>query len=268
MSPVRKPHVAGSFYPADATHLQRFFATGSKVLESPQEAKAVIVPHAGYLYSGKTAWEVFRRVCVPDTCFLIGPNHYGRGNDFAVFSEGFWETPLGKASIEEEFASGLLEACHDLQPDPSAHLEEHSLEVEVPFLQYRNPKVKIVPLLIGTLDLDRARQAAFSLIEFLKSQTRFLIVASTDMNHYENDSLSREKDKHALVAIEAMDAERLAQAVGRHRISMCGFVPVYLTLLLVKALQAKKVTLVDYRTSAETSGDYDRVVGYAGFVIE
>jgi AmmeMemoRadiSam system protein B len=231
-------------------------------------AKAVVVPHAGYVYSGKTAGEVIRKVQIPEVCLLLGPNHWGVGLPFALVNEGSWETPLGSVPIERDFASGLLAACHDLAVDSQAHEREHSLEVEVPLLQYRNPEVKIVPLLIGTLDLERTRRVALSLARFLKTRSGFLIVASTDMNHYENDEVTRKKDRYALQAIEALDAEGLQKVVAAHHITMCGYVPVYLTLLLVKALGAKRATLVDYRTSAEASGDYERVVGYAGFIIE
>lgn len=185
-----------------------------------------------------------------------------------MFPKGTWQTPLGTVSIDSEFASGLLEASHDLRADCLAHEEEHSLEVEMPFLQYRNPEVKIVPLLIGTRDLGRAREAALSLVEFLKGRSSFLMVVSSDMDHYESDSVTRRKDRYAIQAIESLDEKALAKAVQSHQISMCGFVPVYLTLIVLKALGAEKAVLVDYRTSADASGDYDRVVGYAGFIIE
>ena len=208
-----------------------------------------------------------RRVKVPETSFLIGPNHRAQGHPFALIPEGIWETPLGNVPIDRDFASGLLEASHDLTSNFDAHEKEHSLEVEVPFLQYRSPQVKIVPLIIGTLDVDRAHEVACSLVEFLKSRSRFLIVASTDMSHYESDEDTRQKDRYALQAIEALDEVGLRRAVERYRITMCGYVPVYMTILLAKALGVTKATLVDYRTSADTSGDYDRVVGYASFII-
>ncbi len=266
--PVRKPTVAGSFYPAETEDLRRFLDDAFHALGSGSPARAVILPHAGYIYSAKTACRVLGRVKIPDLCFLIGPNHYGVGSPFAIFPEGVWETPLGSVAIDREFAAGLLEASCDLSPDPDAHEREHSLEVELPLLQYRNPKVKIVPLLVGTLDLDWAGRAAHSLVEFLKGRTGFLIVASTDMTHYESDAATRKKDRYALEAIEALDEKGLARVVEAHGISMCGFVPVYMTLILAKGLGAEKAALIDYRTSAEAGGEEDRVVGYAGFVVE
>ena len=259
--------MAGAFYPAEPQALRRDLALSLGPLLSPTPAKGVILPHAGYVYSGRTAGGVLRRVQVPDTCFLVGPNHRGHGESFALSDAQAWETPLGRVAVDRDFTNGILIASHDLREDSLAHAEEHSLEVVVPFLQYRNPGVCIIPLLIGTLDLEQAREVGLSLVEYLRSQSRFLIVASTDMTHYESDEATRKKDAYALRAIEALDEEALAAAVKRHRITMCGFVPVYLSLILWKALGAQKATLVDYRTSAEASGDYDRVVGYAGFVV-
>lgn len=266
--PVRKPYVAGSFYPADSSALKEFLTASLKPISSLSHAKAVILPHAGYEYSGKTTAEVLKRTAVPSHCFLIGPNHRGAGYPFALFPEGSWETPLGPVPVDREFTSGLLESSHDLRADLFAHEREHSLEVIIPFLQFRNPAVKIAPLVIGTLDLDWSRQAAFSLLEFLKTYSNFLIVVSTDMSHYETEDTARRKDQHALRAIETLDEEKLVQVVENHQITMCGFVPVFLSLILVKGLGARKASLVDYRTSAEANGDKRRVVGYAGFIIE
>lgn len=227
-----------------------------------------MLPHAGYFYSAKTACEVLRRVEVPELCFLIGPNHEGRGHPFALASEGSWETPAGPVPLEQEFAQGLLKASSDLTADSKAHEMEHSLEVEIPLLQFRNPRVRIVPLVIGTLNLERTREVALSVLPFLKTRSEFLLVLSTDMSHYESDRATRKKDRYALEAIEALDEEKLAERVKTHRITMCGLAPVYFGLILAKALGARKGTLVDYRTSADASGDYERVVGYAGFIIE
>lgn len=260
--------MAGSFYPAETHKLKKLLSSLLLPFVPGRSVKAVILPHAGYIYSGRTVGKVIRQVNIPPTCFLIGPNHQGRGEPFAVYPEGRWATPLGQTPIDEEFASGLLEASHDLAPDLNAHQMEHALEVEVPFLQFRNREVRIVPLVIGTLNLLRVREAALSMTEYLKTRSSYLLVISTDMSHYDNDQATREKDRYALSAIEALDEEKLAEAVKRYGITMCGFAPVYLALILAKALGAQKATLVDYRTSADASGDYDRVVGYAGFIID
>ena len=266
-SPVRKAHAAGSFYPREPDALRDYLRHQLTPKDPAVNVRAVIVPHAGYLYSGQTAGEVFCRVKVPSTALILGPNHRGEGADFALYPEGSWETPLGPVGINRDFAAGLLKASDDLCSDPRAHEKEHSLEVEVPFLRYLNPKVEIVPLAIGTTDFDRVRRLAFSVLEFLKAQPDFLIVASTDMSHYESDEATRKKDRYALEAIEALDAEALVKAARQYFISMCGIVPVYLALLLAKGLGAQKAELINYRTSADANQDRERVVGYAGFII-
>lgn len=265
---MRRAHVAGSFYPAEPGPLLEFLRDRLVPSPSLRQPKAVILPHAGYVYSGETAALVLRQSHVPDRCFLVGPNHRGVGSSFSLYPEGSWETPLGIVPIDRELTSGLLESCPDLCPDAEAHWNEHSLEVEIPLLQYRNPRIKIAPLVIGTLDLDQTRDVADSMGDFFSNQEEILIVCSSDMNHYENDDLTRKKDRYALDAIEALDEKALDKAVKRYFISMCGFVPVYLTLILVKALGAQKATLLDYRTSADGGGGSERVVGYAGFIIE
>lgn len=268
--PVRKPHVAGSFYPANSSELRQFCQTHLTSAVQPRKARAVILPHAGYIYSGKTAGLVLSRVSIPENVFLIGPNHFGSGSPFALVSKGQWETPLGQVSIETRFAAEILKAVPQIQADEPAHRYEHSLEVEIPFLQVKNPAVKIIPLIVGTLDLESARQTALALGDCLAGRPAdsWLIVISTDMNHYESDEATRKKDRFALDAIENLDAGGLVRAVRNHRITMCGFVPVYMMLVMAGKLGIKKAELVNYTTSAEASGDTDRVVGYAGFVLQ
>ena len=267
--PVREPCVAGTFYPADSATLRRFCQTHLHPSASPIPAKAIILPHAGYVYSGQTACKVLSKVHVPERNFLIGPNHRGVGAPFAVAASGEWKTPLGRVPIDSETASSFLEMSHDLSHDDEAHSFEHSLEVEIPLLQTRQPRLKIVPLIVGTLDLDRAREVALTCGYFLASFSEsFLVVVSTDMSHYESDQATRKKDQYALNAIENLDAEALVKAVSGHHITMCGFIPVYMLLVMKEALGIQKATLVEYTTSAEASGDYERVVGYAGFIFE
>lgn len=267
---IRRPHVAGSFYPAEQKQLRQFCESRLSSTEPPLSVRAVILPHAGYVYSGETACRVLARVRVPEKNFLIGPNHRLYGSEpFAIFPEGKWETPLGKIEVDPELSAALLEASHDLKPDPEAHLSEHSLEVEVPFLQTKNPAAKIAPLVVGTLDLDQARSVALACGEVLASRREeALVVISTDMSHYESDEATRKKDRYALEAIENLDEEALVRVVRQHQITMCGFVPVYMLLVMKKLLGIRNATLVDYRTSADATGDRDRVVGYAGFIFE
>ncbi|HTL48518.1 MAG TPA: AmmeMemoRadiSam system protein B [Verrucomicrobiae bacterium] len=266
---IRQPHVAGTFYPSDPGELRQFCDTHLKTPLPSVAAKAVVLPHAGYIYSGKTAAKVLSHVSIPNRVFLIGPNHFGQGALFALASQGAWHTPLGEVPIDEPMAQGLLKACDDLQPDAEAHLFEHSLEVEIPFLQVRNPSLKILPLIVGSLDLLAAKQAALACGRFLSTLAEPpLVVVSTDMSHYESDVRTRQKDKFALEAIRNLDEDALAKAVKDYRITMCGFVPVYMLLVMKTFLGITKATLVDYCTSADATGDYDRVVGYAGFILE
>lgn len=268
--PVRKPHVAGSFYPADPSELREFCQTQLNASAGdPALARAVILPHAGYIYSGKTAGRVLSRVRIPDSTFLIGPNHAGIGAPFALVSDGQWQTPLGSVLIESGLAGQILDAAPGIESDEWAHRHEHSLEVEIPFLQVKNPGVKIIPLIVGTLDLELARQTAIKVGECLSAVPKesLLIVISTDMSHYEPDIPTRKKDRFALEAIENLDSEALVRVVKEHRITMCGFIPVYMLLVMAAKLGIQSARLVDYTTSAEASGDFDRVVGYAGFIL-
>ena len=266
---VRKPHVAGTFYPEDPVKLRQFCEEHLPKDSDPVLAKAVILPHAGYIYSGATACRALARVQIPEKIFLIGPNHTGHGSPFSLVIEGAWETPLGRVPIDERLAADLLASVPGLSSDDSAHRFEHSLEVEIPFLQTKNPDIQIIPLVVGTLDLKLARTAALAIGERLGRITEpILIVVSTDMSHYESDEATRKKDHYALEAIQNLDSEALAKAVTGYRISMCGFVPVYMLLVMAEKLGIRTATLVDYTTSAPVSGDYDRVVGYAGFILE
>lgn len=266
---IRLPHVAGTFYPADPAELKRFCETHLKPSPSLSKAKAVLLPHAGYFYSGITAASVLRRVRVPNTAFLIGPNHMARGAEFALAVKGEWATPLGSVPVAREDAEELLRSAKEVREDDSAHAMEHSLEVEVPMLLFRNPFIQIIPMVVGTLDLAAARRAALECANFLSRLNEPpLVVISSDFNHYESDAETRTKDRYALNAIKNLDADALVKAVRENRITMCGFLPVYMLLLMKEALQITKATLVDYRTSADASGEKDRVVGYAGFIFE
>lgn len=266
---IRNPQVAGSFYPSQREELFHFCRTHLETSARPIHAKAVILPHAGYIYSGRTACRTLSQVTVPQKTILIGPNHKGFGSDFAVFCRGEWLTPLGQVPVASDLAMSLLECSHDLQSDEEAHGPEHSLEVLIPFLQVKNPSVQIVPLIVGTLDLGLAREVALAIGGMLSiKKEEFLLVISNDMSHYESDDATRKKDRYALDAIENLDAEALVQRVKKHRITMCGFVPVYMLLVMKEALGIKSAALIDYTTSAEATGDTERVVGYAGFIFE
>jgi len=267
--PVRLPHVAGTFYPSDPEELKKYCESRLQPYPRAALARAVLLPHAGYFYSGDTASQVLRRVTVPSRVFLIGPNHYASGAEFALCSQDEWATPLGNVAIDREFAVNLLGFSEEIREDDSAHRHEHSLEVEIPFLQIMNPQLKIIPLVVSTVDLTAARRIAEACGRFLSSLgEKPLLVISSDMNHYDTDTETRIKDRYALDAILSLDAEALVKAVRSHRITMCGFLPVYMLLIMKDVLGISKATLVDYRTSADATGEKERVVGYAGIIFE
>lgn len=267
--PIRKPHVAGAFYPANASELRQFCEAQLRSEEPVVAARAVILPHAGYVYSGKTACEAVKRISVPGKILLMGPNHSGLGAPFSIMKDGAWETPLGTSKVDEALACALLDASDSLTDDSAGHLFEHALEVELPFFQYKNPYAAIVPLTVSTSSIKQARAVAEEIGACLAHiQAPLLIAVSTDMSHYESDEATRRKDRYALDAIENLDADALAKAVREYRITMCGFVPVYMLLVMAGILKFRKARLVDYRTSADVTGDTERVVGYAGFIVE
>jgi len=269
----RRPTACGRFYSADEIALRK--EVEEYVPEKgDRKAIAVVVPHAGYDFSGRTAGVVFSEVEVPDTTIILGPNHWGSGSDFAIMSEGSWDMPFGEAKIDSEVAASLKEGCHFLQDDAAAHQNEHSLEVEVPFLQYVNPSVQIVPIAIGSMDermLDALGTCIAETIQNLDKE--ILIVASTDMSHTEHSNPAkqeevRRKDMMAIEAILELDAGRLLRVVREKRITMCGSAPVAAGITAAKRLGAREGRLLSYTTSHDVTGDYGYVVGYAGIVIE
>jgi MEMO1 family protein len=263
---LRKPYVAGSFYPSEPSELLSFFK--EHLSPGGQTVRAVVLPHAGYVYSGRTACRTLSQTAVPEEVLLIGPDHRGAGSGFSAYPQGAWETPLGRSEISE-IATLVLESSREVRAEPEAHFMEHSLEVLIPMLQYKNPGTRIAPLLIGTLDARHAGAVAAGIGQALAARAgKFLTVISNDMSHYEPDAATREKDKHAVEAILKLDAGGLLRAVQLHGITMCGIMPVFMLLMMKDALGIKKARLVEYTTSAAASGDYDRVVGYAGFIFE
>jgi len=269
----RRPAACGTFYSGNEIALRREMEKYVPV-KGGKRAIAVVVPHAGYEFSGRTAGEAFSEVKVPDTAIILGPNHGGWGSDFAIMSEGSWEMPFGEAEIDSEVAASLKSVCPLLREDIAAHQEEHSLEVEVPFLQYVNPNVKIVPIAIASMEEMKLEALGKGIAETIKTLGReILIVASTDMSHTGRSNPAkqaeiRQKDMMAIDAILELDPGKLLRVVGQERITMCGPAPVAAAITAAKLLGAEKARLVSYTTSYDVTGDYSYVVGYAGIVIE
>jgi AmmeMemoRadiSam system protein B len=268
MKHVRMPAVAGRFYPGLPAKLD---AEVARMLDAahaePAPALAVVVPHAGYLYSGAIAAETFARVIVPRTAIVLCPNHTGQGARRALWASGAWRLPGGDLRVDEELAEELRDPAA-LQIDEAAHLLEHAVEVQLPLLRARNPEVRIVPIcLAGMTALEcQALGEAIASVVAPRGDT-VLLVASTDMSHYTSADRARERDARALERIEAIDAAGLFTVVRDYDISMCGVIPTTVVLAAARALGARSATRVRYGNSGETSGAFDRVVGYAGFVI-
>jgi MEMO1 family protein len=268
---VRVPAVAGRFYPGDPEDLRaeaQAYLSQLPFDSSPLRTFGCIAPHAGYMYSGHVAGAVFARIDVPKRCIVLCPNHTGIGHPLAIMSEGAWKTPLGDVPIDNSLATALKERFPTLQEDASAHRAEHAAEVELPFLQLRQPELTFVPIAVGTGQFEVLEQLGLALADVIAAQQEpILIVASSDMNHYESDTLTRVKDHKAIERILTLDPRGLYDVVVQQNISMCGLGPAVAMLTAVRMLGAKSAELVKYATSGDISGDREMVVGYAGVVL-
>ena len=265
---VRHPAVAGKFYPQNPAVL---LADVQSYLSPPQEAVTAlgcVVPHAGYMYSGRIAGAVFARLEIPRRCILMCPNHTGMGHPVSIMSTGAWETPLGSVPIDSDLADTLKQQFPLLTEDAAAHRSEHAVEVELPFLQARRPHFTFVPIALGTGQFEVLQGLGETIADVVEAQSEaVLIIASSDMNHYENDKVTREKDHKAIGCILALDARGLFDVVVNEDISMCGFGPTVAMLTAAVQLGATRAELVRYATSGDVSGDRNMVVGYAGVLV-
>ena len=267
---VRHPAVAGRFYPSDPKILREEVHTylSQNPKRKPVRAVGCIVPHAGYMYSGQVAGAVFASLEIPQLCLIMCPNHTGIGRALAIVSEGAWETPLGHVAIDNSFAAALKQRCPLLHEDSTAHRNEHATEVELPFLQVSQPQLRLVPIALGTSRFDTLEQLGDAIADVIAAQNDpVLIVASSDMNHYESDAITRVKDHSAIEPILALDPRALYDVVTQQNISMCGFGPAVAMLTAAKKLGSTSAELVKYATSGDVSGDRDLVVGYAGVLV-
>lgn len=261
---LRSAAVAGQFYSDDRERLQQDIESLMTVA-TPQPAMAVMSPHAGYVYSGAVAAKTFSQVQLPDEVVILGPNHHGYGHAAAIYAGGAWETPLGRVEIASDLAERLLAECTMTADDYVAHRDEHSLEVQLPFLQYLKPGLRIVPICISRMPLDLLLELGDGMARVIAScKEAPLIVASTDMTHYESGEVARKKDHLALDRVLALDPEGLYQVVNQNRISMCGVLPTVVMLRAALALGASNAELVAYSNSGDVTGDQSAVVGYAG----
>lgn len=268
---LRRAVVAGQFYPSSARQLRaQIEGFADKAPRRKEECLACLLPHAGYVYSGSVAAQTLSRLMVKDRVVMLGPNHTGLGSAFSIMTSGAWETPFGETPIDEELASRILRNCPRLREDALAHAREHSLEVEVPLLQFFNPAVRIVPIAIlagDTRALQETGRGIARAIQEAGLEKEVLVVASSDMTHYEPDASARKKDRAAIEAILRLDEELLAVTIERLGITMCGWQPAVAMISLAKALGARKGELAAYQTSGDVTGDTESVVGYAGILI-
>ncbi|MBZ5515803.1 MAG: AmmeMemoRadiSam system protein B [Acidobacteriia bacterium] len=270
--PVRPPAVAGRFYPARAETLHRdvekYLAPPPESAEKIENALGCVVPHAGYMYSGHVAGAVYRRLPARASYVILGPNHTGRGAPVAMMSSGRWLMPLGEVAIEGDLAHQIHQGCRLVTDDAAAHADEHSLEVQLPFLQRTVKDFHFVPIAIGATRYAGLEALGRGLAQAARHVSApFLVIASSDMNHYEPDGITRVKDGKAIERILALDPEGLYEVLQREDISMCGYGPAIAMLTFAKEMGARQAELVKYATSADTSGDRSAVVGYAGIIV-
>lgn len=264
----RSPAVAGQFYHGASDRLTQ--QVGQYLdAEAPQEQViGILVPHAGLVYSGAVAGAVYSTIVFPKTFIMLGPNHTGLGPRVSLMDSGEWEIPTGNIEIDKKVAGKIALHAAVVTRDVQAHVFEHSLEVQLPFIAHRAPGTKIVPITIMSATVDDCLDLAGGIAKAVRAvDYPVVVLASSDMSHYLPDKLARQKDKKAMDRIMALDPEGLYRTVQDERISMCGYLPATVMLFAAKLLGAGSARLVRYMTSGEVSGDYDSVVGYAGFLV-
>ena len=264
---TRQPVVAGRFYPGRKADLIATLKNHLPEESHRQHALGVISPHAGYLYSGDVAGETLAQVQIPETVIILGPNHSGRGRPVAL-STTTWNMTLGDVAIDQPLAEELLQQSSIIEADETAHSSEHSLEVQIPFLQLLRKNVRIVPLCISHLSYGLCGTVANAITKAIRKTGRgVLLLASSDMTHYEPRRIARTKDHQALEHLLNLDPEGFYTTVHDQRMSICGVIPITIMLLSCLQQKASRATLVRYTDSGEVSGDIDQVVGYAGLII-
>jgi len=268
-SKIRKPAVAGQFYPSSAQGLKSQIQALIDKKADKTDVIACMLPHAGYMYSGGVAAQTLSRINIKDKIILLGPNHTGFGAPFSIMTEGMWQTPLGEIEIDSNLAKQILQGSKYLQDDNAAHIYEHSLEVELPFLQYFKADFKIVPIIFLSDEIKALKEIGEGIADVLKdSRGSVMILASSDMTHYEPQTVAKSKDKEAIEAILELNEDKLMEKIRQLNISMCGYAPVIVMLKAAKMLGAKNGSLIKYQTSGDVTGDRDSVVGYAGIIIQ
>jgi hypothetical protein len=270
---IRPAAVAGRFYPSDPQELARQIDRCCAGNPPPASigkfaARGCLVPHAGYTYSGHVAGAVYGSLEIPARCILLGPRHYPQGKPMAILAQGEFETPLGRAEIDQSLAQELARACPLLREDAVAHGREHSLEVQIPFLQRLRGDFRFVPVVLATDRYGAIEELGHAVAQVVAAQPDpVLVIASSDMNHYQSDAITRVQDEKAIVRILALDPRGLYDTVRNEGITMCGYAATAAMLVAVRELGACEAELVGYATSGDVTGERDQVVGYAGIIL-
>jgi AmmeMemoRadiSam system protein B len=265
----REAAVAGQFYPRSGKELRALIKTMVNENAVREDIAGYYAPHAGYIYSGPVVGAIVSRVQLKETFVILCPSHTGLGAPFSIMTEGSWQTPLGEIQIENRLAKQILASSSYLREDVLAHLQEHAIEVQLPFLQYFKTDFKIVPIVLSHASAAVYKDIGNAVAKAVKSAGNgVVIVASGDMTHYESQKTAQEKDQRAIDAMLKLDPEGLLKRVQEHNITMCGYAPAAVLIYAVKELGADAAELVKYMTSGDTTGDYASVVGYAGVLFK
>jgi hypothetical protein len=265
---AREPIVSGQFYPEHSSDLKSLIEEFTPKSSLKISAKGIILPHAGYVYSGRVAVTTVNMVLPKKRLLILGPNHTGNGSTFSLGKGEGWKIPGKEIETDQELAAAILSRGGPVCEDDSAHLLEHSIEVELPILDYFFGSFKFVPLACRNATLKDYREAAGQLSQAIKSfKQEVLLIASTDLTHYEPDSVARKKDRRAIEAIINLDEEELIKRIRRENITLCGEAPLAIFIAALKNLGAKKSRVSLYQTSGDASGEWDAVVGYVGIIV-
>lgn len=266
---IREPVVAGQFYPKSPSSLEAQISSYIDEKATREDVVGVVSPHAGYMYSGAVAGAVISRIKLKDTFVIMGPNHTGYGKPFSIMTAGTWRTPLGEVEIDSRLGRQILAASRNLEEDQVAHIYEHSIEVQVPFLKYLKQDIKIVPIVLSHAPRAVYKEIGKAIAKAIKElKAEAVIIASSDMTHYEPQESAKKKDTQAINAILELNGDELLNRVEKLNISMCGYAPVATLISAARELGARRVELVKYQTSGDTTGDYSAVVGYAGIIMK
>ena len=281
---LRQPAVAGAFYPDNPEKLIELIESSFlddagvghipklKSFEDKDYPINVMVPHAGYQYSGAIASHGYCKIVengFPEVFIIISPNHTGFGSEISVFNEGSWITPLGNVEVDAEFADAVIDASDFASADFTAHIREHSIEVQLPFLQYFSDDFKIVPITMGRQNFVTSSDLAKAIFEAAeKLDKSYCVIASTDLSHFNNQEKANKVDAFVMEDIEEMNEFKLFEEVVQYNITMCGYGPVMTTMSLSKKVNKKTSEILAYGTSGDVSGDFTSVVGYASGIFK